>query len=396
MNLIYLAFSLLIAVLFFFVKIDFVVNETGVLDYQKNNFKIYAPTEGLIKEVKVVEGERLESESDVVVMNAEALINEKTSLLSKIINRQRNIDLYKENFCVTSNISGVIGKIGDESCGNKEYSNNRLYKKKKNLENKVSNLEESIAYINRLLSSLESSSIIQDRIIGQMTESSAPLSNIYREKIKKIQLEERKIELRKEIVAIRGSIVGEQNKFDDEIRAEGSRALESIYRENIYLEEEKIKISRINEQISKSYVSSYSKGVVVKVNEKTKPGSFIKRGDFLLEVKSDSENEVVVYGKIDSKKRQDISIGVNVKVTSRHRTGNFTYYGVLSYISADSFYDEKNGIYLYEFKVRIDKEAEFDDRLLGTAVDVHIVNSHSTIFDFISNYLMKEQFSIGG
>jgi HlyD family secretion protein/adhesin transport system membrane fusion protein len=250
----------------------------------------------------------------------------------------------------------------------RKYKLNELQHKLKNLKKELTLTQESLKIINKLYKK------------GAISQ---------KERLADLKKEQ---ELITQIGSVQDSIPVVREEMNEEISniiSIKSRIESKIYKE---LTDVRVKINQLKEQsiaskdrTTRTSVLSPVDGIIKKMFFHT-IGGVVKAGDDIVEI-TPSNDSLLIEAQIKTNDRARVWRGqkVSIEITAYTYTKHGFLEGELTYISPDSFVDQKSGQIFYSLRVKSNQASFGDDKPImpGMVANVNILTGRKTILEYL-------------
>ncbi len=272
-------------------------------------------------------------------------------------------------------------------------------KKNKQIINKqVSQLKKRIEAINFKLKS-------NTYIKASIDEEIAELEKLYAKKlINKIDLrkfkreasqlsaeiinnEKEKIELKEKINELSTKIVLLLNDFKKD-------TLEELTSVTSKINTVRLKIDSLRNKLEKTKIYAPSNGYIVGVSDYTQD-SIIKAGADIMEIVP-KDADLIVEGAIKSTDINKVKVGLeaNIVFSAYNTQKSHKIHAIVTYISADTLYDEQNQDFYYEIKLKLSEEGKEDIKkynfnlVTGMPAEIMVKTGYRTVLSYMLKPLL--------
>ncbi len=378
------------------------VTALGKVSAGLNKKKIQSIESGIIKKIYVNDGDYVKkgqilielddtqskSELDTQLFQYQTLL----ALKSRLLAQQNN----KKSITFDEGIEDK--KIIDEQIDLFNSTIESIKKNKQILNKQISQLKKRIEAINFKLKS-------NTYIKSSIDEEIAELEKLYAKKlINKVDLrkfkreasqlsaeiinnEKEKTELNEKINELSTKIVLLLNDFKKDTLEELTSATSKI-------NTVKLKIDSLRNKLNKTKIYAPANGYIVGVSDYTQD-SIIKAGTDIMEIVP-KDTDLIIEGAIKSTDIDKIKIGLeaNIVFSAYNTQKSHKIHAIVTYISADTLYDEQNQEFYYEIKLKLSKEGKEEIKnynfnlITGMPAEIMVKTGYRTVLSYMLKPLL--------
>lgn len=376
-------------------KFDIVSEGDGVLSINDSNINILSPTSGIIKNIDVTSGDKVDVGTQLLTIsniedeNKRDLLNFNFKFYSEQIKKiTYELKEFKE-----------IILIGKPTVKNKNLDSTKLLQidnKYNTYLQKKKELAEKEKSIYLKIESLDDQEKILKKKSKMIKES---LGNTVRYLDSQLEVEKIKFqELENKLLVEEAMSLVDTSylEFIQLVLELTEQSETDLKKNNEMLASTSSERNTVNERIQSTDIISTVHGTVLSLKEGLSEGIYIERNTDIMTLKREDDG-IYIAGKFDSKFRPYLGINEPVKVKINAPGIKDYFFGKITGISVDSFdYDEysKEGARYYKVKISFDTKKKQDlknlDDLLGIKTTVYAVNDKMTFLEYISSTFNKD------
>ncbi len=378
------------------------VTALGKVSAGLNKKKIQSIESGIIKKIYVNDGDYVKkgqilielddtqskSELDTQLFQYQTLL----ALKSRLLAQQNN----KKSITFDEGIEDK--KLIDEQIDLFNSTIESIKKNKQILNKQISQLKKRIEAINFKLKS-------NTYIKSSIDEEIAELEKLYAKKlINKVDLrkfkreasqlsaeiinnEKEKTELNEKINELSTKIVLLLNDFKKDTLEELTSATSKI-------NTVKLKIDSLRNKLNKTKIYAPANGYIVGVSDYTQD-SIIKAGTDIMEIVP-KDTDLIIEGAIKSTDIDKVKIGLeaNIVFSAYNTQKSHKIHAIVTYISADTLYDEQNQEFYYEIKLKLSKEGKEEIKnynfnlITGMPAEIMVKTGYRTVLSYMLKPLL--------
>ena len=385
-------------------QLDLITRGEGRLVAEGQNKLVQAPDGGIIKEIFVKEGDTVERDQLLALINStaaegslEEIIAKRNSLTAKLVRLDaelKNTDVNQ----LESNLKNFSESVRESQLAlflaNKSNLRSLLF----SIESERDQLEKSLVTIKQELSGAKDLQIL----INEESEELLPLITAGAlGSSEKFRLKRETAQLRSEIQVLEAKVKETEAGY---LRLQAQiEALKSGYERDIFderavyineLSEIKARIPILEQKLEQTEIRSPSNGIINSLPVSDKE-TVIKTGDIIAEIVP-STDKLFVEAFIDPKDIAKIETGQDARISlTAYDAAKYGYLSVLLYkVSADAVYREEKQSYMYAIEVELvnnlyDSGGSVVPLNPGMIAQVDIIRGQQTILEYFWQPIAK-------
>ena len=385
-------------------QLDLITRGEGRLVAEGQNKLVQAPDGGIIKEIFVKEGDTVERDQVLALINStaaegslEEIIAKRNSLTAKLVRLDaelKNTDINQ----LESNLKNFSESVRESQLAlflaNKSNSRSLLF----SIESERDQLEKSLETIKQELSGARDLQIL----INEESEELLPLITAGAlGSSEKFRLKRETAQLRSEIQVLEAKVKETEAGY---LRLQAQiEALKSGYERDIFderavyineLSEIKARIPILEQKLEQTEIRSPSNGIINSLPVSDKE-TVIKTGDVIAEIVP-STDKLFVEAFIDPKDIAKIETGQDARISlTAYDAAKYGYLsGLLYKVSADAVYREEKQSYMYAIEVELvnnlyDSGGSAVPLNPGMIAQVDIIRGQQTILEYFWQPIAK-------
>ena len=385
-------------------QLDLITRGEGRLVAEGQNKLVQAPDGGIIKEIFVKEGDTVERDQVLALINStaaegslEEIIAKRNSLTAKLVRLDaelKNTDINQ----LESNLKNFSESVRESQLAlflaNKSNLRSLLF----SIESERDQLEKSLETIKQELSGARDLQIL----INEESEELLPLITAGAlGSSEKFRLKRETAQLRSEIQVLEAKVKETEAGY---LRLQAQiEALKSGYERDIFderavyineLSEIKARIPILEQKLEQTEIRSPSNGIINSLPVSDKE-TVIKTGDVIAEIVP-STDKLFVEAFIDPKDIAKIETGQDARISlTAYDAAKYGYLsGLLYKVSADAVYREEKQSYMYAIEVELvnnlyDSDGSAVPLNPGMIAQVDIIRGQQTILEYFWQPIAK-------
>ena len=385
-------------------QLDLITRGEGRLVAEGQNKLVQAPDGGIIKEIFVKEGDTVERDQLLALINStaaegslEEIIAKRNSLTAKLVRLDaelKNTDINQ----LESNLKNFSESVRESQLAlflaNKSNLRSLLF----SIESERDQLEKSLETIKQELSGARDLQIL----INEESEELLPLITAGAlGSSEKFRLKRETAQLRSEIQVLEAKVKETEAGY---LRLQAQiEALKSGYERDIFderavyineLSEIKARIPILEQKLEQTEIRSPSNGIINSLPVSDKE-TVIKTGDVIAEIVP-STDKLFVEAFIDPKDIAKIETGQDARISlTAYDAAKYGYLsGLLYKVSADAVYREEKQSYMYAIEVELVNDLYDTDGSVvplnpGMIAQVDIIRGQQTILEYFWQPIAK-------
>jgi HlyD family type I secretion membrane fusion protein len=392
-------FTTLVLLLILFIPLTPSTNIQGKLGHVDKHIKVQAPDAGTLVKILIKEGEHVQKDQLLMVLNDSKVKTEFTVLnqqLAAYLCREASLKsiLAKEKFNFPTIRPGIDSSTLSAYCGTEQrISNNALSNfndKLYSLKIQISNLERELIGIEEIITVSQKNVEIQKQIYNRKkvlfdSDFLSSISLIESEK-ELIDSEQRLREKRNDLLSktdrlidLKRQLTDYGNDFTEKARTE----YKNLSNEIDMLSE---RIKNINKTINGFEIKSPQSGTVLNIT-KNRVGNIFSSNEILLELVPDDE-EIVVIANLLTADNYHVSAGQNavIRLTTHNQSFSPEFEGVVSSISPDVKVESPNDPPSYQLTVKFPCDAQCKElykMASGMPADIYLLGNKRSLISYL-------------
>lgn len=384
-------------------KIELVSPASGFVDGKNNTIQIKSHSTGNVSNVFVTSGERVSKGDPLISFDNHDAIFKSLSLSKNGENLRSQVSRLSHDICVSrvllqaltvedsSQVSGVL-----DSCFESEDLKAQFSGIVQNYQWKVRDYFEYKNSVEKLvLAKREELKMIEDTIslgrskVSRLRKHNAPELQINDAQRELNNLLQGKNKSESEITKLRLDTSTRKSTLFNEISDRLTRARDELYeiKDEVALNDNELELAQL--KLKRSTIHAPMSGVILSLEENVGKDYYLEESEAIMILQKERA-EMVVSAKFETKFRQNLNVGMQVKIRPSLAGVKGTYTGTIARISEDSFEDDRKNDETRYYKVMIEPDGELD-LSEGTEVRVFAVGAEVTVFDFIKSVLIKNK-----
>jgi len=378
------------------------VTALGKVSAGLNKKKIQSIESGIIKTIYVNDGDYVKkgqllielddtqskSELDTQLFQYQTLLALKSRLLAQQNGKKTiSFDMGVKDKKLISEQIDLFNTTIESIKKNKQILNKQISQLKKRIEATnfklksntyiKSSIDEEIAELEKLYAKKLINKVDLRKFKREASQLSAEIINNEKEKT----------ELKEKINELSTKIILLLNDFKKDTLEELTSATSKI-------NTVKLKIDSLRNKLSKTKINSPSDGYIVGVSDYTQD-SIIKAGAYIMEIVP-KDADLIVEGAIKSTDIDKVKIGLeaNVVFSAYNTQKSHKIHAIVTYISADTLYDEQNQEFYYEIKLKLSKEGKEEIKkynfnlVTGMPAEIMVKTGYRTVLSYMLKPLL--------